>query len=90
MVNDQLTAAAKQFGELQFAVRTLKVVVLVDFHPRQGAAFGAEFIPFLGEGFLVCQVLLAGGEPFFPRHDGMVLNVHCFFSCVGLGVTYTA
>ncbi|MCY1409798.1 hypothetical protein D9M71_251550 [compost metagenome] len=85
VVDNQLTAAAEQVRQFQFAIGPLEMVVLVDFHPGQGAAFGAEFVPFPGEGFLVDQVLFAGGEPFFPRHDGVILDVHVVFSCVGLG-----
>ncbi|MNO57938.1 hypothetical protein D3C76_484860 [compost metagenome] len=85
MVNDQLAAAIEQVGEFQFAIGSLEVVVLVDFHPGQGAPFCAEFVPLLGESLFVSQVLFARGEPFFPRHNGVVLNVHGVFSCRGLG-----
>ncbi|MNO83028.1 hypothetical protein D3C76_743180 [compost metagenome] len=85
MVNDQLAAATKQVGEFQFAVGTLEVVVLVDFYPGQGAAFGAESVAFPGEGLFVGQMLLAGGEPVFPGHDRVILNVHRAFSCVRRG-----
>ena len=53
VVGDQLAVVAKQVSQLQFAVRALEVVVLVDFHPRQGAAFSAEAIALFGEGFFV-------------------------------------
>ncbi|MCY1429694.1 hypothetical protein D9M71_456210 [compost metagenome] len=85
VVDDQLAAPPEQVRQFQFAVGSLEVVVLVDFHPGQGTAFGAESVPFPGEGFFVGQVLFAGGDPFFPRYDGMVLNVHVVFSCVGRG-----
>lgn len=76
VVDDQLAAAAEQVGEAQFAVGTLEAVGFVDFYPGQGAAFGAEFVSFTGEGFFVGQVFAAGGEPFFTRDDLMVLDVH--------------
>lgn len=81
MVDDQLAAAAEQVGQAQFAVGALEAVGFVDFYPGQRAAFGAEFVPFVGEGFFVGQVLATGGEPFFPRDDWMVLYVHGDFSC---------
>jgi hypothetical protein len=67
----------------------LEAIVLVDFHPGQGTAFGAEFVSFPGEGFFVGQVLAAHGEPFFPGHYGMILNLHGDFSCGVLGGAYT-
>ena len=81
VVDDQLAAAAEQVGQAQFAVGALEAVGFVDFYPGQGAAFGAEFVPFAGEGFFVGQVLATGGEPFFPRDDWMILYVHGDFSC---------
>ncbi len=82
VVDDQLAAAAEQVGQAQFAVGALEAVGFFDFYPGQGAAFGAEFVSFAGEGFFVGQVLAAGGEPFFPRDDWMILYVHGDFSCV--------
>ncbi|MNR26654.1 hypothetical protein D3C85_1438840 [compost metagenome] len=85
MVDDQLAATAEKIRQLQFTIRPLKVVVLVDPHPGQSTAFGAELVPFFGKGFFVGQVLFAGDQPFFPRYDGMILNVHGVFLLRGAG-----
>jgi len=76
VVDDQLAATAEQVGEAEFAVGALEAVGFFYFYPGQGAAFGAEFVSFAGEGFFMGQMLTAGGEPFFPRDDWRVLDVH--------------
>lgn len=62
VIDDQLAVVAEQVDQFQIAVWALEAVVLVDLHPGQGAAFGAEFVAFFGEGFFVGQVLLAGAS----------------------------
>src|SRR4029450_3713772 len=68
-MNDELAVAAEQFGKRPFALAGVEHVVLLDFHPRQAAAFGGDKITHARQGLFVFQVGLARREPFVARND---------------------
>jgi hypothetical protein len=76
MVDEQLAATCKKFGKSFFAAGRIEGVILLDFNPGQGAAFGGEGIAVAGVLFLVGQQLLAGSEPFFLGNN-FVLRLSC-------------
>src|SRR6476646_3176146 len=71
MVDDQLAASFEEIGQCDLPVRTVENVLLVDFHPREGATLGGELIAHPGKAFFIGKMLFAGIKPFLARNDLM-------------------
>ncbi len=59
MIHDELALIAEQVGEGLAAVRAVKHIRLLDYHPWHVAAFGAERVAGVGEFLLLGEQRLA-------------------------------
>jgi len=75
VIDDQLAAPVEQVGEGLLPVRPLEDVALLDPHPGQLAALGAQPIAQPGEFLLLAQELLARSEPVLARHKTVLHRV---------------
>jgi len=69
VVDEQLLAAAEEFGERLVAVLGLEPVLLLDRNPRQLAPLARQLVAAAGELLLVFQQLVTLRLPFLVRAD---------------------
>ena len=68
---------AKSVGERDAPLSAVELVVLLNLHPRQRAALGADRVHLPGEAFFFREKFLPGGEPLGRGDDAMIcFRVH--------------
>src|ERR1700678_275458 len=68
-IENQLRPALEQIEQAYLALGSVKLVLLLDRHPRHPTAFGGQCVPGAGQSFLLHKELLARSVPFLLRHD---------------------
>src|SRR5262245_23564785 len=73
VLDQQLAATVKQFGERARTLRCFEHVILVDPHPWQRAPLAGDLIAQACQFLFVHQQRLALGYPFIPGDDAMTV-----------------
>src|SRR5262249_546292 len=69
VIDDELGTVLEDVDQAQGAVRTVKVVILLDLHHGQVPPLSAQEIPLPGDVLLLRQQILATGQPLRPSAD---------------------
>src|SRR6187402_2852838 len=75
VIHDQLAASVEELSERLWTIRRFERIALLDFHPRQRAAFFGERIACMCQRLLLGQVRLLRGKPFLLRNYQMLFHL---------------
>jgi hypothetical protein len=75
VIDDQLAASVKHFGQRLAALRSVKRIGRADLHPGQRAALFGKCVARMRQRFFFGQMRLVRRQPFFPRNNSMRFHI---------------